>query len=260
MSGLRLDLRSHWPATWQVTLAAALLGLGFLLAVQLQSQPPRARYSTQERPPLVQTALELSAQQDALKDRIVALRAEIHELEEDVSAEDVAVAALNDELVQARIAAGLVALAGPGLALQFDDAHEPLPPNAGASEYRVQAEDLRDLLTALWLSGAEAIAINGERVTVTTAVADIGGTVLVNSAYLAPPYVITAIGGAELYDRFVASDLLRTLLDARVQPFGLQLSAGPLDAVDVPAYSGNIRLVEARPAPSPTAPSPGATP
>lgn len=260
MSAPRFDLRWRRPATWQVTLAVALLALGFLLAVQFQSQAPRARYSTQERPPLVETALDLSEQQDALKDRIVELRAQIQQLESDVSEDDVAEAALNDELVQARIAAGLVALAGPGVALQFDDAQGPLPPDASASEYRVQAEDLRDLLTALWLSGAEAIAISGERITVTTAVTDIGGTVLVNSAYLAPPYVITAIGGAELYDRLVASDVLRTLLEARVQPFGLGLSAGPLDPVDVPAYSGSIRLIETRPAATPTPPAPGSTP
>ena len=260
MSHLRLDLRWRRPATWQVTLAAALLALGFLVAVQFQSQTPRARYSTQERPPLVETALDLSARQDALKERIVELRAQIGQLESDVSEGDVEVSALNDELVEARIAAGLVALSGPGLALQFDDAQGPLPPDASASEYRVQAEDLRDLLTALWLSGAEAIAINGERITVTTAVTDIGGTVLVNSAYLAPPYVITAIGGAELYERFIASDGLRYLLEARVQPFGLGLSAGPLDEVDVPAYSGNIRLVEARAVASPSPAAPGTTP
>ena len=261
MTGLHLGLQWRRPASWQVTLALALLALGFLVAVQFQSETPRARYSTQERPPLVETALELSARQQALKDDIVALRSQIQQLENDVSADDAVVAGLNDQLVQARIAAGLVALSGPGVALQLDDAHGPLPPDASASDVRVQAEDLRDLLAALWLSGAEAVAINGERVTVTTPITDIGGTVLVNSTYLAPPYVVRAIGAAGLYDRLVASDGLRQLLDTRVQPFGLDLRAGPLDEVDVPAYSGNARLVEARPeaSASPSAP-PGVTP
>jgi uncharacterized protein YlxW (UPF0749 family) len=259
--GPRLHWRWSRPASWQVTLAAALLALGFLIAVQFQSEAPRSRYSTQERPPLVETALELSARQQALKDDIVALRSQIQQLEKNVSADDATLAGLNDELVQARIAAGLIELSGPGVALQLDDAHGPLPPDASAADYRVQAEDLRDLLAALWLSGAEAIAINGERVSVTTSVSDIGGTVLVNSAYLAPPYVVRAIGGGDLYDRLIASDGLRQLLDGGMQPFGLDLRAGPLDDVDVPAYSGNVRLVEARPeaSPSPTLP-PGAAP
>lgn len=256
----RFDLRWRRPAGWQVTLAAALLGLGFLVAVQLQSQGPRARYTSQERPPLVATALELSDRQAGLKASIAELRSEIQQLESAVAEDDVAVSTLNESLVEARIAAGLVDLAGPGVALQFDDAHGPLPAGANASDYRVQAEDLRDLLSALWLGGAEAIAINGERVTIATAVIDIGGTVLVNSAYLAPPYVITAIGGDDLYERLTGSDALRSLLDGRVVPFALDLRAGPLDEVDVPAYAGNVRLVEARPVPTATPAVPGTEP
>jgi uncharacterized protein YlxW (UPF0749 family) len=245
------------PASWQITLAAALLALGFLVAVQIQSQSPRARYSTQERPPLVETAIELSQRQEALKASIVDLRGQIQAQENDVAAEDAAVAAFNAQLIAARTAAGLTDVTGAGVGLQFDDAPGTLPPGANQSDYRVQAEDLCDLLTALWLNGAQAIAINGERIVTSTAITDIGGTVLVNSAYLAPPYVITAVGAARLYDQLTASDLLRQLLETRVQPFGLQLRAGKLDSVTVPAYSGTLRLIEARPAPSP---SPAVTP
>ena len=257
MTGARLGLRWRRPASWQVALAVALLALGFLVAVQLQSQSPRARYTSQERPPLVATALELSGRQDDLEASILALRGQIQDLENGAATNDAEVAALNAQLQDARRAAGLVDVAGPGVALQFDDAPGPLPPGATASEYRVQAEDLRDLVAALWLSGADAVAINGERIVIATAVTDIGGTVLVNSAYLAPPYVVTAIGDATLYDDLIASDALHLLIESRIQPFGLRLGAGQLAEVHIPAYAGALRLVDARPEASP---SPGATP
>ena len=60
--------------SWQVTLGAALLGLGFLIAAQLAAEGPRVRYTTQERSPLVETAIELQAQQEALKQQILDLR------------------------------------------------------------------------------------------------------------------------------------------------------------------------------------------
>ena len=60
--------------SWQITLGLALLALGFLVAAQLASEVPRARYTTQERTPLVETADELQAQQDGLKARILELR------------------------------------------------------------------------------------------------------------------------------------------------------------------------------------------
>ena len=61
--------------TWQVTLGVALLALGFLIAAQLASEGPRIRITSQERTPLIATALDLQAQQEELKKQILDLRA-----------------------------------------------------------------------------------------------------------------------------------------------------------------------------------------
>ncbi len=68
--------------SWQVTLGAALLGLGFLIAAQLAAEGPRVRYTTQERSPLVETATELQRRQDELKSRILELRSAIQSTEQ----------------------------------------------------------------------------------------------------------------------------------------------------------------------------------
>ena len=60
--------------SWQVTLGFALLALGFLIAAQLAAEGPRVRYTTQERSPLVETALGSRPSRTTLKARIVALR------------------------------------------------------------------------------------------------------------------------------------------------------------------------------------------
>jgi hypothetical protein len=52
--------------TWQITLGFALLALGFLIAAQLAAEGPRVTYTTQERSPLVASALELQGMQDQL--------------------------------------------------------------------------------------------------------------------------------------------------------------------------------------------------
>ena len=72
----------------------------------------------------------------------------------------------------------------------------PVPPGGSVADYRVGARDLRLVVEELWLAGAEAVSVNGERLVPTTAFVDIGGTLLVNSAYLAPPYQVAAIGPA----------------------------------------------------------------
>ena len=67
------------------------------------------------------------------------------------------------------------------------------------------------MVEELWGAGAEAIAVNGERITPTSAIIDVGTSLLVNSAYLTPPYQITALGPPDLYDRLSASAGLRRL-------------------------------------------------
>jgi uncharacterized protein YlxW (UPF0749 family) len=80
----------------------------------------------------------------------------------------------------------------------------------------------------------------------------------VNSAYLAPPYQISAIGPPDLLDRLTASVGFRTFAENRVQAFGIQVDyAEPAD-VSLPAYAGTITLRYAQPDPS-VAPGGGAS-
>lgn len=245
-----LAARARSLQSWQITLALALAALGFLIAAQLRSEGPRVRYTSQERSPLVETALELQRNQDALKSRILDLNKQIRELQGTGEGNAVLVRNLNDQLESARVAAGLVALEGPGVVLQLDDSTVPVPSAGTASDYLVTAQDLRTAVDALWQAGAEAIAVNGERVTSVTAIADIGGTVLVNYAYLSPPYQVTALGPKGLYERLTAVDSFTELVRTRADAFGVQMSFAEPDKVVVPAYAGPVNLREARIPPS----------
>jgi uncharacterized protein YlxW (UPF0749 family) len=168
--------------SWQLTLGVALLGLGFLVAAQLAAQGPRVRYTTQERAPLVETATQLQAQQEELKASILELREQIQAMEGSGEGSAAVVKDLNDQLEAARIAAGLIPLTGTGIVLLLDDSLEPVAPDANEADYLVDGRDLRAVVEELWIAGAEAIAINGERITPTSAVIDIGPSVLVHSA------------------------------------------------------------------------------
>ena len=234
--------------SWQVTLGIALLALGFLIAAQLAAEGPRIRYTTQERSPLIETALELQRQQEVLKGRVLELRDQIQTTSQATRGSAALVKELNDGLADARTAAGLVALTGTGLVLQLEDAA-----NAGteASEgARVTAADIRAVVDEVWLAGAEAVAVNGERLASTSAIVDIGGSVLVNQAYLAPPYQISAIGPDDLYARLSASQGYADFLSARLAAGGIRASYGEFEDVTLPAFVGSAGLEHARVEPS----------
>ena len=244
MSGVVARLRAL-PSV-QVTLALALLVLGFLIAAQIAGEGPRVRYSTEERSPLIETALGLQSQQEALKAEIVAIRARIGDLEaQDPGAAD-SLRRLYADLEASRLSAGLVPVTGRGLAFRLEDGTQ-----GGGVDARVSARDVRTLIEELWLAGAQAISVNGERIVASTAVLDIGGSILVNSAYVSPPYTVSAIGPADLYDRLRAAVGFVQFVEGRVEAAGLRLSVAELDAVDIPAFAGTVNLRNARPVGSP---------
>jgi uncharacterized protein YlxW (UPF0749 family) len=225
----------------QVTFAGALLVLGFLVAAQIAAEGPRVRYSTEERAPLIETALTLQAQQEALKAAILALRQRIGELEALDPDAAASLRRLYADLEAARLKAGLIAVSGPGVAFRFEDGTD------GSVDALVTARDVRILIEELWLAGAEAIAVNGERIVGSSAVIDIGGSMLVNSAYLAPPYEIKAVGPTDLYQRLQGSAAFVQFVHGRIEPAGLRLSVAELQTADLPAFAGTVGLRFAKP-------------
>jgi uncharacterized protein YlxW (UPF0749 family) len=243
--------------TWQVTLGLALLALGFLIAAQARSEAPRVRYTSQERAPLVETAGMLTAQQASLQAGILDLRDRIRAAEAGSQGSSVLTKELTAQLDEARLASGLIPVTGTGLVIQLRDSKDPSPTDGNVSDYRVRADDLRTIADELWLAGAEALAVNGERLTATSGFLDIGESILVNSAYLVPPYQVVAIGPQDLYDRLTRSARFADWVRTRVQGFGLEVRYAELPDAQVPAYAGSVRLRYARPVPSAT---PGAVP
>jgi uncharacterized protein YlxW (UPF0749 family) len=241
-----LGARVRSIPSWQVTLGVALLALGFLIAAQLASEGPRVRYTTQERSPLVVSAVALQARQETLKDQVLALRAQIQELEQRGQGSAELVRQLNDQLQLARIASGLLALQGRGIMFQLEDSVQPVKAGANEADYLVTARDIRTLVEELWLAGAEAVSVNGERMAQSSAIIDIGGSTLVNSAFIAPPYQISAIGPEDLYEQLSASQGFVAFVVARADAFGIRLSFLESDTVDIPAFAGTIASRYAR--------------
>ncbi len=245
--------------SWQVTLGVALLALGFLIAAQLASEGPRVQYTTQERTPLVGTANELQAQQDDLKARILDLRTKVQTIETQGESSVDVVRQLNAQLQEARIAGGLIALTGTGIVIQLEDSKTPVPPDGSESDYLVGSRDIRLVVEQLWVAGAEAIAVNSERITPTSAIIDVGTSLLVNSAYLAPPYQITALGAPDLYDRLSKSGGFIDFVRARSEGYGIRVSLADPASVDVPAFVGTVTLRYSRPITTPSS-GPSAAP
>src|SRR5699024_8063114 len=94
--------------------------------------------------------------------------------------------------------AGLGPLTGPGLTVTLTDATRDAagdyPAGARPDDLVVHQQDVQAVLNALWAGGADAIQVQDQRVTTTSAPLCIGNTLLLGGRTYSPPYVIKAIG------------------------------------------------------------------
>ncbi len=180
---------------------AAVLGLGGAAAA-LALRTPTAG-DRQARALLEQQVREKKADVDALEAANAQTVAEIARLQE------AALRTTDPQLLELTrpwaVAAAMSPVTGPGLRIVLTDAPSAAE-NTDDLDLRVQDVDLQVLVNGLWAAGAEAVAVNGQRVGPTTAIRSAGSAVLVDLVPLVGPYTVEVIGDApELQTRLARS-------------------------------------------------------
>ncbi|MBO9554975.1 DUF881 domain-containing protein [Cellulomonas sp.] len=128
-----------------------------------------------------------------LQEQVETLSAEIARMQDELLREEEP--GLGAQLASDAVASGAVPVTGPGLRVVLTDGPTD-DPDVLDSPSRVRDSDLQVLVNGLWAAGAEAVSVNGERVTSMTAIRSAGDAVLVDLVALASPYTVDAIGDA----------------------------------------------------------------
>ena len=138
--------------------ATALFGLLIALAAVQTSRNADVREASRDA--LIDRIDERQQEVASLQDRIGALRrAERPSLQSTSSRVQGQLADAHGAAADPPLSTGFVAVQGPGLRVTVADNPD------GEPDGRVRATDLRLLVNGLWQAGAEAIAINGRRLT-----------------------------------------------------------------------------------------------
>ena len=194
-----------------------LVALGVLTGTAVAQVRARQEATSGLRADLAAEVGDRSDRSQELASTAESLRAEVAAAEAELLGADAEGRALADRLVALGLASATLPVEGPGLTVTLDDAtseapgEKPLQGDAPVNN-RVQDVDLQSLVNALWAAGAEAISINGERLTALTAIRSAGDTILVDFNPLSPPYVVQAVGDpAELQLELLDGPVGRTL-------------------------------------------------
>lgn len=228
----------------QILSMVVVLVLSGLLCYQHLERGELAR----ERRTLVAEVDQLTDNLMDEKEKVERLRTRNRELDRSLAEFESAATKNTDGLLEARALAGLEPLTGPGVlvTLEDGDVHQQ-ETGTDPEACLVHDTDLTALVNELWASGAEAISINGERLTVRSPIRCAGPTILINEDRAVAPFRVKAVG------------------PAREMARGLRMGGGWLDSMEVltshggtvtieetedlklPAYDGSSRFIHAKP-------------
>lgn len=149
------------------------------------------------------------------------------------------------EIDRLSLLAGTTAVHGTGLSVTLSDS--PLARSNDSPDYVIQDVDLQLVVNELWAAGAEAIAVNGQRLVATSAIRTAGVAVLVNYKVLASPYRVEAVGdSATLLDRFEQSEVAQRFHNW-TSVYKLGFAVKQSGSIQIPAFQGGLRFRYAHP-------------
>ncbi|WP_326724464.1 MULTISPECIES: DUF881 domain-containing protein [unclassified Streptomyces] len=220
-------------------LAAGLVLAALVVTLGAANARIAAPVIAKEREELIDRVERETAAADKLEENVDTLRADVSARQREALKSDGG----SGQADLVGILSGATAVHGPGVKLVVDDAEEasqdgdgdPRETSGFSDTGRVRDRDMQRVVNGLWESGAEAISINGQRLTALSAIRAAGDAILVDNKPLVPPYTVLAVGdGQRLSTRFQNSaDGL--YLHALQENYGIRTSISVQDDVRLAA-------------------------
>jgi len=228
-----------------VLLVPAVL-FGLLVSVQWRTQAERNELTVRYNAPLLDAANTLQNEQNTLKAQLVALRAELDRIQSNASTQSDAAKELQARIDTLKAVAGLNERSGDGVEIILDDARGTV--TAKDIEKSIcHNTDLTDIVNQAWRGGAEAIAVNDERIVGSSSIYCVGSTIMVNGTLMSPPFKVVVIGPQnELLASYEDPTQLRDIKQRR-DVYGLGFRVSRAGGLRVPPYRGALNVRYATP-------------
>jgi len=209
----------------QWALGIAMLVFGLLLTTQFRVQKQIPLDPTRLRSD--QLATELAVTQETLK----AVQAERDRLAKELDELRKALAEQNatppPDTTPLELLAGTVETRGPGVIVTVTEATDK------ATQTRVQDEDLWTVINELYAAGAEAIAVNGQRLTSISGIRNVGQRIMIYQTLTASPFEIAAIGDPAVLESALR---MRGGVIETLDRYGIKVTVARSDQIILPAF------------------------
>jgi uncharacterized protein YlxW (UPF0749 family) len=227
----------------KLALAAGLMLVAAVVTVCAAQARVTAPVVAKERQELIDRCASETASADAEQQKVDSLRDEVSARQHKALEKHG-----GDQGDLVALLSGATDVRGPGAKLVIDDAKGSDESGGGgprqSSDFsdtgRVRDRDMQQFVNGLWQSGAEAVAVNGQRLTALSAIRAAGDAILVDNRPLVPPYTVLAVGdGKHLVATFQDSAGGQYLKVLKAS-YGIRTSISEQDEVRLPAAASLI--------------------
>lgn len=231
--GMPKTLRAKLGLAVGLVLAALVVTVG---AAQARVAAPVV---AKEREELIDRIDRETAAADQLEDDVDQLRAEVSTRQREALKRSGG----SDQAELVGLLSGATEVHGPGVKLVVDDAEEastggdgdPRETSGFSDTGRVRDRDMQRVVNGLWESGAEAVSINGQRLTALSAIRAAGDAILVDNKPLVPPYTVLAVGDGERLSTRFQNSADGLYLNALQENYGIRTSISAEEDLRLPA-------------------------
>ena len=220
-------MRNIKQGSWSI--ACVCMVLGFMLAIQFRTtEDLKTNLSYQRVEELTERLITVEKEKDILREqlRLLQLNPTADKLSREV-----------------KILAGITPLKGPGVIIRMDDSQQKSRTGENPNLYIIHDDDLLRVINELRAAGAEAICVNGERLTGVSEIRCAGPTLSVNNVRSAVPFEIRAIGDKNTLTNALK---MRGGVQDTLKVWGIQMEIATVDEVEIPAFKGTRRYAFAK--------------
>lgn len=261
------DRPSRVPTTPRglATLGLGLALVGLVMTVGAANAHNAQPALAKERDALIHRVTDTTGAADRLQQQVQDLRRKVESTQQQALQESG-----DGGLADLAGAVGTGEVSGPGVRLVIEDAAgtgsggnvDPREAEGFGNGGRLRDRDLQLVVNGLWQAGAEAVSINGQRLTGLSAIRAAGEAILVDNRPLVPPYTVLAVGDGPKLGPAFESGMAGRYLHLLQESYGIKYGVSVQRTLTLPAAVG-VTLRTAQPAAEPTAepsPTPTASP
>lgn len=225
----------------QLWIGLLCIVLGIVLSLQFKIV--QKNYLEGLNPSVVSSQLvsELSqtrVEKSKLKQQLQVLQGKIDAIEESAAKENAIVKNLKEEIREYKTMAGLVDVAGPGVEVVIDNPSKELNYNS-ENNIVTEFDMILRLINELNASGAEAVAINDQRIVSTSEIRTAGKNLIVNTVPVTAPLIIRAIGEGDTLDGTLNQ---RFGIVSEIRDAGYLIEVKRSNRVEITKYNGIIQF------------------